>query len=159
MDLLEHYKSKTEEDLKRIKPHWHRRKEDIDFKANPSDVATELLNSGFELYETPISELLKSMPQGLKEVYERTPLWNDSEDGEDLYHEEEKLARILDHWSKDIALIPAAFIPNGFGQLAFQDGHHRLKIAVFLGCVTIPIILYNHSLPKLPKSFRPTRIT
>jgi len=97
------------------------------------DITDEIVTSGVLIFRGST----KSVVAGLCDAaaYERNTLWNDC-------HDDVKTARVIDAWSRGVALSPPFLVRHGTADCALvSDGRHRLTVARAIGAPELAFIV------------------
>jgi hypothetical protein len=97
-----------------------------------TEVRNDLASDGLAIYEAPTEAVFAGLQDAW--LYEASTLWSK--------HDDVKIARILEYWSKGTALSPPFFIKHEKRNVwMVPDGKHRLTAARAMNAQTIPFIV------------------
>lgn len=136
------------EEILRIKPLWHEKRSDVDFAAFPTGLDQRFEDSGFHIYQASFAELASAMMKHWRKMFADGDLWSKA-------HLNDRMVLVLDHWNRNVPLIPPSFGVMGSEGIVPLDGKHRLKAASILCPDRIPFILYNCDRAHFDESFKP----
>ncbi|MEY3412279.1 MAG: hypothetical protein RIQ70_967 [Bacteroidota bacterium] len=116
-------------------PLWHLDKTQIDLKLQRDNLNDEILEDGYEIYNSVNIELLLSKMDANGTIYT----------GKQLFHRalsKANICKVINHWLEGTKLIPPSLMPLN-GKINPVDGKHRLQVAVYFKAKEIPIFVPN----------------
>ncbi len=136
-DVLEEinfYRNKNIQEIKKIKPQWA-------CGTNKNRLHDKGLSSaeGYKLYYVELAKLIEIADFG-EMMYEKL---NPQELFTGVDERDFRVAKALNHWSKNGYMDPPDICLNHLGEISFGDGRHRTLTAYHLGEGYIPVMVHQ----------------
>ncbi|CAD5264508.1 MULTISPECIES: hypothetical protein [Halomonadaceae] len=128
-ELVKTYKENTP----LVLPLWDETKRSIEF----NNINSSIVEAGIDIYTAPFTDLWNGIYQ--PDIYDKETLW-------ECVHDERKIAKVIKAWSCRIPLSPIFLVKHGLcSKGVVADGKHRLTVARYMGCESIPFMVSSSS--------------